>query len=121
MVSVSDTDKDFTVGKTGGEKTHNHKYGITVGSFYGHTLIAPNDDHPSVWSGLVSYDKDSGEAIDVFYEWKKLETRPVIASNTMLNQTGQPYNASRYRYETDTKMGSSLIPYVAVYIWRRTA
>lgn len=121
MVSASDTDKDFTVGKTGGEKTHDHKYGITVGSFYGHTLIAPTDSHRAVWSGLVSYDKDSGEAIDNFHEWTKLEDRPVIASSLMGNQPGAPYNAMRYRYETDTKRGSSLSPYVAVYIWCRTA
>ena len=110
-------------GTTGGSKTHNHKYGIAVGSFYGHTLIAPNDAHLAVWSGLVSYDKDSGEAIDSFHEWTKLEdtNKAVIGSGSMLGQTGQPYNARRYRYETDTKTESSLSPYVAVYVWRRTA
>lgn len=121
LISASDTDSDFTAGKTGGSKTHNHKYGIAVGSFYGHTLIAPNDAHPAVWSGLVSYDKDSGEAIDSFHEWTKLEDKAVIGSGSMLGQTGQPYSARRYRYETDTKRESSLSPYVAVYVWRRTA
>jgi hypothetical protein len=121
LISASDTDSDFTAGTTGGSKTHNHKYGIAVGSFYGHTLIAPNDAHPAVWSGLVSYDKDSGEAIDSFNKWTKLEDRAVIGSGSMLGQTGQPYNARRYRYETDTKRESSLSPYVAVYVWRRTA
>ena len=121
LISASDTDSDFTAGTTGGSKTHNHKYGITVGSFYGHTLIAPNDAHPAVWSGLVSYDKDSGEATDGFHEWTKLEDRAVIGSGSMLGQTGQAYNARRYRYETDTKRESSLSPYVAVYVWRRTA
>lgn len=123
LISASDTDSDFTAGTTGGSKTHNHKYGIAVGSFYGHTLIAPNDAHPAVWSGLVSYDKDSGEAIDSFHEWTKLEdqNKAVIGSGSMLGQTGQPYNAKRYRYETDTKRESSLSPYVAVYVWRRTA
>lgn len=123
LVSVNESDTDFTAGKTGGSKTHNHKYGIAVGSFYGHTLIAPNDAHPAVWSGLVSYDKDSGEAIDSFHEWTKLEdkNKAVIGSGSMLGQTGQPYNARRYRYETDTKRESSLSPYVAVYVWRRTA
>lgn len=123
LISASDTDSDFTAGKTGGSKTHNHKYGIAVGSFYGHTLIAPDDAHPAVWSGLVSYDKDSGEAIDSFHEWTKLEdkNKAVIGSGSMLGQTGQPYNARRYRYETDTKRESSLSPYVAVYVWRRTA
>lgn len=123
LISASDTDSDFTAGTTGGSKTHNHKYGIAVGSFYGHTLIAPNDAHPAVWSGLVSYDKDSGEAIDSFHEWTKLEdkNKAVIGSGSMLGQTGQPYNARRYRYETDTKRESSLSPYVAVYVWRRTA
>lgn len=123
LISASDTDSDFTAGTTGGSKTHNHKYGIAVGSFYGHTLIAPNDAHLAVWSGLVSYDKDSGEAIDNFHEWTKLEdkNKAVIGSGSMLGQTGQPYNARRYRYETDTKRESSLSPYVAVYVWRRTA
>lgn len=123
LISASDTDNDFKAGTTGGSKTHNHKYGIAVGSFYGHTLIAPNDAHPAVWSGLVSYDKDSGEAIDNFHEWTKLEdkNKAVIGSGSMLDQTSQPYNARRYRYETDTKTESSLSPYVAVYIWRRTA
>ena len=123
LISASDTDSDFTAGTTGGSKTHNHKYGIAVGSFYGHTLIAPNDAHPAVWSGLVSYDKDSGEAMDSFHEWTKLEdkNKAVIGSGSMLGQTGQPYNARRYRYETDTKTESSLSPYVAVYVWRRTA
>lgn len=123
LVSVNESDTDFTAGKTGGSKTHNHKYGIAVGSFYGHTLIAPNDAHPAVWSGLVSYDKDSGEAIDSFNEWTKLEDKykAVIGSDSMLGQTSQLYNARRYRYETDTKRESSLSPYVAVYVWRRTA
>jgi hypothetical protein len=121
LISASDTDSDFTAGTTGGSKTHNHKYGIAVGSFYGHTLIAPNDAHPAVWSGLVSYDKDSGEATDGFHEWTKLEDRAVIGSGSMLGQSAQPYNARRYRYETDTKRESSLSPYVAVYVWRRTA
>ena len=121
LISASDTDSDFTAGTTGGSKTHSHKYGIAVGSFYGHTLIAPNDSHLSTWSGLVSYAKDSGEAMDSFHEWTKLEDRGVIGSGSMLGQTGQPYNARRYRYETDTKTESSLSPYVAVYVWRRTA
>ena len=114
-------DKKHPLNSTGGSETHSHKYGITVGSFYGHSLIAPNDSHLAVWSGLVSYDKDSGEALDLFHEWTKLDDRPVIASGTMINQTGEPYNARRYRYESDTKTGSSLSPYVAVRYWRRIA
>lgn len=121
LISASDTDNDFKAGTTGGSKTHDHKYGIAVGSFYGHTLIAPNDSNLAVWSGLVSYDKDSGKAIDGFHEWTKLEDKPVIASNSMVGQTDAPYNSMRYRYETDTKRESSLSPYIAVYVWRRTA
>lgn len=123
LISASDTDNDFKAGTTGGSKTHNHKYGIAVGSFYGHTLIAPDDAHTAVWSGLVSYDKDSGEAIDSFHEWTRLDhnNKAVIGAVSMVGQNGQPYDAQRYRYETDTKRESSLSPYVAVYVWRRTA
>ena len=123
LISASDTDSDFTAGTTGGRKTHNHKYGIVVGSFYGHTLIAPDDAHPAVWAGLVAYDKDSGEALDNFHGWTKLENKgkAVIGSSSMIGKNGQPYNAQRFRYESDTKTESSLSPYVAVYVWRRTA
>lgn len=121
LISASDTDNDFKAGTTGGSKTHNHKYGIAIGSFYGHSLIAPNDSHPSVWSGLVSYDEDSGKPLDYFHEWTKLEDKAVIASQSMVGQTGTPYVSRRYRYEADTKRESSLSPYVAVYVWRRTA
>lgn len=121
LISASDTDNDFKAGTTGGSKTHNHKYGIAVGSFYGHSLIAPDEYHPAVWSGLVSYDNDSGEALDRFHEWTKLEDRGVIASSSMVGQTAGPYNSHRYQYESDTRSESSLSPYVAVYVWRRTA
>lgn len=123
LISASDTDPDFTAGTTGGSKKHFHKYGLTVGSFNGHTLIAPNDSHLAVWSGLVSYNKETGEVIDSFYPWTKLDDKntAVIGSSSMASQTGKPYHTPRYRYEADTKIESSLSPYVAVYVWRRTA
>lgn len=121
LVSVNESDTDFTAGATGGSKTHNHKYGITVGSYFGNTLLAPNASILAVWSGLVAYDEDSGEALDAFHEWTKLGNKPVVGSNQMYGQNAAPRDAERYRYESDTKMGSSLSPYVAVYVWRRTA
>ena len=121
LISASDTDTDFKAGTTGGSKTHNHKYGITVGSYFGNTLIAPNASNLAVWSGLVAYDDDSGEALDAFHEWTKLENGPVLGSDSMYGQRAAPRDAERYRYESNTKMGSSLSPYVAVYVWRRTA
>lgn len=121
LVSVDESDTDFTAGKTGGSKTHNHKYGIAVGSYFGNTLLAPNASYMAVWSGLVAYDEDSGEALDEFHEWTKLGNNAVLGSDPMWGQNAGPRDAERYRYESDTKMESSLSPYVAVYIWRRTA
>lgn len=123
LFSASDTDSDFTAGTTGGRKTHSHTYGLVVGSFYGHTLIAPDNAHPAVWSGLVAYDQVTGEVLDNFHGWTKLEDKgkAVIGSATMIGQAGKPYNAARFRYEIDTRLASSLCPYVAVYVWRRTA
>ena len=96
MVSASDTDTDFTVGKTGGEKTHSHNPGTFAAqvSLSGQNTVVRRVQIPSfkgdvrkigdVYAG--SFDANWGAAI-----------------------VGHSDSAS------------SMVPYVAVYIWRRTA
>lgn len=116
MVSASDTDTDFTVGKTGGEKTHSHKYGIIYGDFYGMTILRPSvDPH----TGVIDYALTQGNRI-------ASHTRPTIEEVTIghaetVNGSYSNKNTLLFQNEGNTTRASSMEPYVAVYIWRRTA
>lgn len=104
MVSASDTDTDFTVGKAGGEKTAP----IDLSKLYalwanrGTDFIADVETIPgnnTVWRATV-----------------KSQTLNHYATTDIANngvRVIQPSGVNR--------RVSSLQPYVAVYIWRRTA
>ena len=90
MVSASDTDTDFTVGKTGGEKTHT----LTVDELASHSHdISVADGTNSPYAGKVK----AARRDDSF----------VAIAQTKSAGGNRPHN--------------NLQPYVAVYIWRRTA
>ena len=90
MVSASDTDTDFTVGKTGGEKTHR----LTVDELASHTHdILVTEGTNSAYAGKVK----AGRRNDSY----------VAMAQTESAGGNRPHN--------------NLQPYVAVYIWRRTA
>lgn len=118
MVSASDTDKDFTVGKTGGEKTHSHTYGIVFGTNYGITILS--DSRTSPQTGLIDYSLTVGN---------RIRRHDLPAINKTTNSFADPVYGSygdnksldlRMNEGSTTKV-SSMEPYVAVYIWRRTA
>jgi hypothetical protein len=116
MVSASDTDTDFTAGKAGGEKTHSHKYGIIYGDFYGMMIMRPTDD---VHTGVIDYALTQGNRIGP-------HTRPVISETVIghadtVSGSYSKRSTSLYQNEGNTTRASSMEPYVAVYIWRRTA
>ena len=97
MVSASDTDTDFTVGKTGGSKTHSHNTGTMCAliSMAGQNIVA------------------SRTAVQTY----KGDVRTVSSID------GGSFDASGQatRLNGNTGNSSSLNPYIAVYIWRRTA
>ena len=118
MVSASDTDTDFTVGKTGGEKTHSHVYGIVFGTNYGMTILS--DSRTSPQTGLIDYGLTVGNRI-------RRHGIPPIDNTT--NGFGDPVYGSYgdnksltlRTNEGNTTKSSSMEPYIAVYVWRRTA
>lgn len=97
MVSASDTDTDFTVGKTGGSKTHRHDAGTMCAliSMAGKSIVASR-------IAVQTYKGDVHTATPVY---------------------GGSFDASGQatRLSGNTGNSSSLNPYIAVYIWRRTA
>ena len=101
MVSASDTDTDFTVGKTGGEKTHQHG------------LI--NDAY-----AMISWDTSGGVALSrrAASSWKS----NARVSNVFLPlATDAGTRGQGIDLGGNTNNASSSMPYIAVYIWRRTA
>ena len=94
MVSASDTDTDFTVGKTGGEKTHK----LTIDEMAKHSHVPGN-------STFVFRDVDHDYGV-------------------RLATTSTPGHEANWVGAADVKVGgdyphNNLQPYIAVYIWRR--
>ena len=96
MVSASDTDTDFTVGKTGGEKTHK----LTIDEMAKHSHVPRN-------SNFVFRDVNHDYGV-------------------RLATTSTPGHENNWVGAADVKVGgdrphNNLQPYIAVYIWRRMA
>lgn len=105
MVSASDTDKDFTVGKAGGEKTApvdlSNLYAEWANrgqDFIANVVTIPGGN--TVWRATV-----------------KSQTLNHYATTDVAN-SGVPVVPPE---GNNKRRVSSIQPYVAVYIWRRTA
>ena len=118
MVSASDTDTDFTVGKAGGEKTHSHTYGIVFGTNYGFTILSDSRTSPQI--GVIDYSLTVGNRI------RKHGIAPINKTTNgfadpVYGSYGDNKSLDLQENEGLTTRASSMEPYVAVYIWRRTA
>ena len=96
LISASDTDSDFTAGTTGGSKTHNHNPGTFAAqvSLSGQNTIVRRAHIPS-FKGDVRHIGD-------------------VYGGSFNGDWG----AAIVGHSDDA---SSMEPYVAVYVWRRTA
>lgn len=93
LVSVDESDTDFTAGKTGGEKTHM----LTV------------NELPSHRHDIVKYATMQGGG-----SW----TNNKIGS-AQLNDSGSGSGVTNYT--GNNKAHNNMPPYIAIYLWRRTA
>lgn len=98
MVSASDTDTDFTVGKTGGEKMHRHWLPLGMEELPYGMLSVTWTHHAN--GGVLRRGIAPGRH-DLYFP----DARSPRSNGT----------------EEQSYSESSLQPYVAVYIWRRTA
>ena len=125
LVSVDESDTDFTAGKTGGEKTHQHEYGWVVCDYYSSPLITPgskNRTHSD--SGLLSWDNEGHpQDKDWFFSWTQAQHAGNMERNGSLATSVGAYvtNAIRYVQTAITNISSNVQPYISVYVWRRTA
>ena len=120
MVSASDTDKDFTIGKTGGSKTHSHSYGLVYGVYFGMAVLnVITNNGLDYHTGVINYDSQNGNRVN-------RHTNPHINhinagyAKTVDNSYGVR-DINMKQSEGNVQRVSSMDPYVAVYIWRRIA
>lgn len=106
LVSVNESDTDFTAGKTGGSKTHEVR--VRLGNIYGLAGVSSKNN-------LSGISVDGGKTYSGFTNFNGRQ--PVESARGMDGSFG-PMQVEYY-----TAIGNlpTLDPYVSVYIWRRTA
>ena len=106
LVSVDESDTDFTAGKTGGEKTHEVR--VRLGNIYGLAGISSSND-------LSGISVDGGKTYSGF---KNFNGRHKVESARGMDGSFASMEVDFY-----AAIGKlpTLDPYVSVYIWRRTA
>lgn len=104
LVSVDESDTDFTAGKTGGKKTHLHKLPNLFAQLdMGGTRIQAN---------MKKLNKSTVWKADVY-------TAVNVYADSSVHNSGLEVSVP---VNDDTNVtASSLQPYIAVYIWQRTA
>ena len=117
LISASDTDTDFKAGTTGGSKTHRHRDGMGVGDYYGMAVMRHDGADPN--TGVIDYTLTTGNKVRQHGH----ATKPKVSENfsTTVPGTWEWREMDVWNNEGNTTEASSLEPYVAVYIWRRTA
>lgn len=106
LVSVNESDTDFTAGKTGGSKTHEVR--VRLGNIYG-------------LAGISSTNNLSGISVDggkTYSGFTNFNSRHAVESSRGMDGSFGPMQVEYY-----VAIGNlpTLDPYVSVYIWRRTA
>lgn len=106
LVSVNESDTDFTAGKTGGSKTHEVR--VRLGNIYG-------------LAGVSSKNNLSGISVDggkTYSGFTNFNGKQAVESARGMDGSFGPMQVEYY-----AAIGNlpTLDPYVSVYIWRRTA
>lgn len=106
LVSVNESDTDFTAGKTGGSKTHEVR--VRLGNIYGLAGVSSKNN-------LSGISVDGGKTYSGFTNFNGRQT---VESARGMDGSFAPMQVEYY-----AAIGNlpTLDPYVSVYIWRRTA
>lgn len=110
LLAAGDT---YAAGATGGEETHSHKYGIQYGGYYRQAVFENNEN-----AGALIYDK-AGD-ITIAKDSNALEAAVDVNQSTVLS-TMSVDKSNFYRSVGQASYESNLPPYLAVYVWQRTA
>lgn len=104
LVSVDESDTDFTAGKTGGKKTHSHKLP--------HLFAELDMSGTRIQANMKKLNASTVWKADVY-------TAVNVYADSSVHNSGLEVTAP---VNDDANVtASSLQPYIAVYIWQRTA
>lgn len=106
LLAAGDT---YTAGSTGGEATHTHKYGFQYGAYYGSISMAKDAQSGALQGG-------TGNPVGSVYA--------ANSNSDVNNNVAQAIKTSQmahYKSIADTSSASNMPPYLAVYMWKRTA
>ena len=104
LVSVDESDTDFTAGKTGGAKTHGHP----TPTLFAHLAMGGT----TIRSETINLNSSTVWRDNVYTSINVYASSDVHSAGIRVSR---PINDS-----TDNS-ASSLQPYISVYVWRRTA
>lgn len=104
---------NYINGETGGTKFHNHKYGIQYGAYFAEVLFEKSSE-----AGVLSYDENG----NITVQNADIESGSTdYISNGSTTKSQEDVNAYYYRAVGNTSTSDNLPPYLAVYVWKRTA
>lgn len=109
LLSAGDS---YAAGSSGGNKLHNHKYGLQYGGYYRHIALEKNPN-----AGGLIYDS-SGNITLATEETIENFAAPMNSSTTKIMATEDP-SMSHYRTIGTTSIGSNMPPYLTVYVRKR--
>lgn len=100
----------YAGGDTGGSEKHTHEYGIQYGTYYYRTIFEGDAN-----AGVVNYDAAGNKTISA-------KTVQGSSSSTYPNESSSASGTFNHeRSVGNTSYTSNMPPYLAVYVWKRTA
>jgi len=117
LVGVNSSDSDFNaVEKTAGKKAHQHRYGFQFSAWWSSVSLEGNP-----YSGLLNYSGTNNTvSLNAFSSATNTGSNTHIVNGASVGSTIEK-GMSAYRREANTSVESNLMPYITVYMWKRTS
>lgn len=103
----------YSAGSTGGQANHSHEYGLQYGGYYSSVSLESNQN-----AGLLNYDNSNNISVYTGSLYAESVSQPINSSNTTSSKN---VSCNSYRIQANSSYTSNLPPYLAVYMWKRTA
>ena len=104
----------YAANATGGSSTHSHLYGLKMGGYFGETALAESTN-----AGLVHYAANNATSIKTIKSGSTSSLDHTLNSSVTGSSTTK--GCTTYTQTANASYASTLPPYLAVYIWKRTA
>lgn len=103
----------YSAGSTGGQANHSHEYGLQYGGYYASVSLESNQN-----AGLLNYNNSNNISVYTGSLYAESVSQPINDSNTTAYKN---VSCNSYRIKANSSYTSNLPPFLAVYMWKRTA